>query len=316
MIAVWQNDPGGANRVMYSIFTAPSTWTTPVVISTGVVDSTVKINIGCDKDTGTAIAVWRGVQNTMAVVFDPNTNKWSAEQPIGPNNIVPVDNSSIDLCFASDGNCHILTRTFNQLEITPQNFWVEAATYNAATGTFIQPPSQLAYQNITPVPWSDPQVCCSVCGDAYATWGDLLTGDVYFAQFRGDLQQWQPANPNFALGSDPANLRPNLTCDSNGSIFPIYNQFLTFGNGIMSTEGYCGRLVNGPIEAGLQVNRFPFQTECGTCISWNIYGCLTGIVLIHIEVNGVLERVIPGPISKICLPLLQSGDVVTITPCG
>lgn len=339
--AAWLEDCGGTPVVKASQFTFPGTWSAPVQISTAIAPweayCTIGLDIDCDEATGNVTVMWGerdGVTFLDRFVVNSFNGAWGVPQNItDPNEyafpfdgIDPFDFLVMDMCTDINGITHIL---FEADSVTNFNErLILAVDYNAASNSLVSPITVIEtapkfFANAAA--FSDPQVCCSPCGPVSAIFargpfsnvGTTGPSDVKIIDYDINSGQWNvPAQTVFqtdlpviysAYFREAA--RPTLACDSFGNFYPISNNFTE----MFTTSGNCSFIPS--VIQYIGENRFPFQTECCTVISWGATSCLLGLERIDLYLNGVLFKQLPGSnISTGCLNGLESGDIVVIQP--
>lgn len=325
-VAVWRDSSSG---IFASTLTPPTTWSPAVQISANPIFTSFSLDVACDPNNGNAVAMWAEQGSWFsASVYNAASGTWGPPQQItnvAQYGVTPpldkIPSGQANICIGQDGNAHLM---FYAVDVASSNPVLLSVTYDALTATFSSP---IVIQDTVSQDqrFSNPQVCCGACGDATAIWSWGENGaasspsQVQMATYSGPSQQWLPvANTNLSdlpvlipLDDFKELSRPNLACDLDGNVYPISNNF----QGILTRAGYCGTyIVPSTLQIQNVTNRFPFQTECFSLLTWNTYPCLSGVVSVQILVNDALKATIPGKASSAKVQRLSRGDVVTVRP--
>lgn len=345
-VAVWVqwDDTIGISSLVSSTFIPPNTWTPQVVIANDILVAPytpnapgtftnagprVDIDIACDP-SGNAIVSWASSIDNLAKasVYDGGTGTWGPVTTISTNGLAlpfSYPPSEISVCKGPEGDAHIAFRS-----LPPVGELIESVYYDSLTGTFTSFVHDFI-DDTTTLAFSNPQVCCGPCNSASLIWAksDLgtFTSDVNIASFDGQTKIWSPFQTidtsddiSFQAPSQLQELRPNLTCDAAGSVYPIWQFGRTYQTSnpnqfISTTAGTC---INAILPDSLRVsgarNRFPFQTECFCIISWQAYSCLSGIARYEIYKDGNLIAVTPGGTTAYKVPGTNCAGTYTVIP--
>lgn len=335
---VWNNTAFPNQPLLQtSVFTPPNNWTPVATITPSYpfvvpyylnnnanASPNVDIDIACDPN-GNAIVAWRDrlqMGNIVASYGDGIT--WSSpviiSNPSSTGLVSQVSSppSEINACMGEDGSGHIAFRT--DTVTAPPTQQVEVADFDPLTGTFNT--ATILDQTTDPdFVFSNPQVCCGPCGSSTVIWADP-NSEIKVVSYDTDVEAW--TLPPQVLDTStlfvfPLNynqgLRPNITCDANGIVYPLWQYNDGGVLGITTTSGSCiNPIVAQSLKVEGKLNRFPFQTECFCVVSWEFTLCPINLSRIDVYKNGAFFKSYPGTTTAIRISSVDCTGTYTVVP--